>query len=961
MLNMKKSVTAIAVAVSLGVSAPVFAGNNDGALKGVVTSTDMQSIAGAQVTIKSTDTGLTRTVAVDQDGSYRFPSLPVGTYTVTFTKDGFQSEEVEIAVRIGETNVDVPLTPVGIERIEVTGRSVALIDTTSSESSLNIGAVEIARLPIARNSTDVALLAPGTTRGDSAFGNLASFGGASVAENAYFVNGLNVTDFRNGLGGSTIPFEFYKEFQVKTGGYSAEFGRSTGGVINAVTKSGSNEWKVAANVFWEPEDLRETSPNSLRYDGLPNIWNADDKYSRLEGNISLSGPIIEDTLFFYVLYNPRDISNEYITGGGSAYNDQQSDDAFWGGKIDWNITDNHLLEVTAFSDERTTEYVRGTFDYETGEVSGLGDPALLNRGGENISVKYTGYITDDLTLSALWGENKSDLTDSSPNDQNCPAIYDGRSGSLVPLGCWSTLAPSAGEDSREAFRIDGEYILGDHLIHFGYDAETNTSIDQSFYSGHVYYRYYNSEQTGGVIDGVAFDEPTDAVRVRVYESGGEFETESTAFYVEDIWTITDNITASIGLRNESFDNKNADGESFIKVEDQWAPRLGITWDINGDGESKLYANFGRYHLPIAANTNIRMAGAELFTADFYILDGVNADGTPIYSESNQFTTHTYSDGTVPDVREVLDTSIKPMYQDEYILGYQFMLNDDWSIDIKATTRDLASVIDDITIDNAIFANDWDYHGNVYVLTNPGTSISTYYDTDGDGTIEPVELEGSSLGYPEPTRKYHSLQVAFEKAWDDVWMLRGSYVWSHSYGNAEGYVKSDNGQDDAGLTTDWDFPALMDGAYGNLPNDRRHTFKMYGAYEVADGLRLGANLLVQSGRPLNGFGASYPSDENWADYGYGQTYYRADGTFLPRGSYGRTPWTVQLDLSAQYDVEISGADVTLGVDIFNVLDGDAVTNYDEDAESGPGTLNPTFLLPTGYQSPRYVRFSASVRY
>ena len=136
MLNMKKSVTAIAVAVSLGVSAPVFAGNNDGALKGVVTSTDMQSIAGAQVTIKSTDTGLTRTVAVDQDGSYRFPSLPVGTYTVTFTKDGFQSEEVELAVRIGETNVDVPLTPVGIERIEVTGRSVALIDTTSSESSL---------------------------------------------------------------------------------------------------------------------------------------------------------------------------------------------------------------------------------------------------------------------------------------------------------------------------------------------------------------------------------------------------------------------------------------------------------------------------------------------------------------------------------------------------------------------------------------------------------------------------------------------------------------------------------------------------------------------------------------------------------------------------------------------------------------------------------------------------------
>lgn len=961
MLNMKKSITAIAVAVSLGVAAPVLAGNNDGALKGVITTTDAQALAGAQVTIKSVETGLTRSVTVSQDGTYRFPALPVGAYTVSVSKEGFQTEEVEVNVRIGETNVELPLTAVGVERITVSGRSIALIDTTSSESSLNIGAVEIARLPIARNSTDVALLAPGTTRGDSGFGNLASFGGASVAENAYFVNGLNVTNFRNGLGGSTIPFEFYKEFQVKTGGYSAEFGRSTGGVVNAVTKSGSNEWKVAANLFYEPSDLRDNAPNSLDYDGTPHIWNSDDKYSKLEGNISLSGPIIKDTLFFYVLYNPRDISDEYVTGGGTAYNDRQSDDAFWGGKIDWNITDNHLLEVTAFSDKRETESSRGSFDYKTGQISNVGEPALLSRGGENISVKYTGYITDELTLSALWGQNKADLTDKSPNDQSCPAIYDDREGNLTPLGCWSTFAPSAGEDKREAFRIDGEYIWGDHLVRFGYDSETNTSIDQSFYSGHVYYRYYNSELTGGVIDGVSFDEPTEAVRVRVYESGGEFETLSTAFYVEDIWTVTDNITASIGLRNESFDNKNADGESFIKVDNQWAPRLGLTWDINGDGESKLYANYGRYHLPIAANTNIRMAGAELFTADFYILDGVNADGTPQYSQSSQFSTHTYSDGTVPDVREVLDTSIKPMYQDEFILGYQFMLNDQWSIDLKATTRDLASVIDDITIDNAIFANDWDYHGNVYVLTNPGTSISTYYDTDGDGTIEPVELDGASLGYPEPTRKFHSLQVAFQRSWDDDWMLQGSYVWSHSYGNAEGYVKSDNDQSDAGLTTDWDFPALMDGAYGNLPNDRRHTFKVFGAYQLTDAIRVGANLLVQSGRPLNGFGASYPADENWADYGYGQTYYRQDGTFLPRGSYGRTPWVVQLDLSAQYDMEISGADVTLGVDVFNALGADAVVGYDENAESDPGTLNPTFLLATGYQAPRYVRFSATVRY
>src|SRR5690606_29247661 len=130
---------------------------------------------------------------------------------------------------------------------------------------LNIGEAEIDRIPVARDATSVALLAPSTTKGDAAFGNLASFGGSSVAENQTYINGLNVTNFRNGLGFSNVPFEFYSEFQVLTGGYSAEFGRSTGGVINAVTKSGSNEFKAGANVYYSPSSLREQSPNVIRY------------------------------------------------------------------------------------------------------------------------------------------------------------------------------------------------------------------------------------------------------------------------------------------------------------------------------------------------------------------------------------------------------------------------------------------------------------------------------------------------------------------------------------------------------------------------------------------------------------------------------------------------------------------------------------------------------------------------
>src|SRR3546814_8414578 len=95
-------------------------------------------------------------------------------------------------------------------------------------------------MPVERNVSSVALLAPGVAGGSAGFGGI-SFGGSSVAENAFYINGLNVTDFYNRVGFSEAPFDFYEEFQVKTGGYSVEFGRTTDGVVNAITKSGTNE------------------------------------------------------------------------------------------------------------------------------------------------------------------------------------------------------------------------------------------------------------------------------------------------------------------------------------------------------------------------------------------------------------------------------------------------------------------------------------------------------------------------------------------------------------------------------------------------------------------------------------------------------------------------------------------------------------------------------------------------
>src|SRR5690606_7930803 len=125
-----------------------------------------------------------------------------------------------------------------------------------------------------------------------------------------------------------------------------------------------------------------------------------------------------------------------------------------------------------------------------------------------------------------------------------------------------------------------------------------------------------------------------------------------------------------------------------------------------------------------------------------------------------------------------------------------------------------------------------------------------------------------------------------KAWDEKWSMNASYTWSKSYGNTEGLVKSDIGQDDAGITQDFDFPELMDGAYGSLPNDRRHTFKAYGAYALTEDLTIGANFLLQSGRPTTAFGIGHPNGRP----SYGDTFYvtnpdTGDLTLVPRGTFG----------------------------------------------------------------------------
>jgi hypothetical protein len=949
-----------------------------GSIIGTVTSQDGATMPGVTISIQDPETGFERTTVTNTAGEYKFVALSPAKYALQATLDGFQTYRRNIDVALGRTVKNDFVMALGAitDVIEVTGEA-PLVDVTSTVSGITVNADQLnSRVPVGREVTQVVLLAPATVQGDTAFDeatpgqNLASMSGSSVAENSYQVNGLNITNFRNGLGSTFVPFEFVEEVQVKSGGYEAEFGRSTGGVVNMVTKSGTNSFHGGVSAYWRPDSLQEMEDNTY------NRPNQDEEREDLELNASIGGPIWKDHLFFFAFMRYFDQNNLYLLNtSGERHEVSQP---YWGAKLDWNMTANHRLEGTYIDDTVDVDVTTYTFDRDGGSGLGpAGNTGTLARGGENYIGKYTGIFTENFLLSGQYGKNDFNRTNASEGDP-FPYAWDARTGTLVKIGDWVNWQRGSAFDSREAYRVDADWYLGNHSLRGGLDFEENNSEDVTEYSGGIYFVYY------------AASDPTPdypyEVRVRHYQNSGSFDVKSRALYVQDSWALTPSLTLNLGVRYEEFENLNSAGETFINVTDQYAPRLGAIWDPSGSGRSKLYASYGLYYLPIASNTNVRMAGGELFDQAFYQWDGrMNPDGSPVgFTDCGALNLNTcgnqgsvgdflppyniYADGEIPDVRSVLSSNFDPMSQWELVLGYERMMGANWSMGARFVAREFNEVIEDYTIDQAIFERyGIDTGGTEYRLGNPGKDFEGYFDFDGDGVIDPateaVSFSADELGYPEAQREYYAVELTAKRRFANNWMFEGSYTWSQSYGNYEGYVKSDNGQDDAGITQDFDFPGLMENAYGWLPNDRRHNVKLFGAYAFDFGLQLGGNFYYTSGRPVNAFGV-HPTDHFAQEYGADSFF--SFGVATPRGGQGRTDDVYGFDTMIKYDFGLVGLDWNVRLDVFNIFNNQAVTEvneYSEQESSSPPNYvaDPNYKLPTHYQQPRAVRFGVGVNF
>jgi hypothetical protein len=984
-----------AILLALTAASTVYAASGDGSLVGHLTAEDKKAVSGAEVTARNPDTGFSRTVKADADGFYRFPYLPVGTYQVEAMQGGKSLGSLnDVTVNLGAaTTADLELGGEKLDVVQVVGsRIVTAVDVKSTEIATNVSREELERLPVERDLLSVALLAPGISKGHT-FGTTSgiSFGGSSVAENTIYINGLNVTDFYNRIGFSSVPYAFYKEFQVKTGGYSVEFGRTTGGVINAVTRSGTNKFEFGSEITWEPDFLQ------TRKSDFPGVMGSHDEYNRRNYDVYASGPIIRDKLFFFALYEFRDYQPVSTDDAGENFRSDKQNNGFWGTKIDWQINDKNLLELLAFSDDDSQTRRVSNFDPVTGIVGDYTNTEYEDSGGRNWAATYTAYLTSTLSAKALYGENKRQFAHNSQNDLECNRVRDGTGihrSSAADVGCTSSPNITARLDTRKEARLDFEWGLGEHQVRFGLDHENDTSNHNQFYAGpdRLLYEVFEPDSPN-LPNGTPLPAgETTYVRTRQNEVHGEFETLNTAYYLEDNWSITPSLVLNAGLRLEGFDNRNSDGASYIKMDNMLAPRFGFSWDMQGDGRTKLFGNAGRYYLPVANVINIKQAGGFLDRRTFYEFLGFETfehngvpSKRPILGAQLGPVDTSQGDGTVGDLRGEVDKDMDPVYQDELILGFQSMINEKWSWGVRGTYRKLNNAIDDMEITSTGVMCGGEPVSQGFVMANPGKNVTVFSDTDCDGVNDAFVTVDTSkagwalydehgnyvgdIGFPKPRRDYKALEFQIDRAWDGKWSLNAAYTLSFSRGNAEGPVNTDTDFGDTGRTENFDDPFVNYGAVGYLPNDHRHQFKLRGSYGFLDGWRVGLTLDAQSGRPISAFGTDNPFDEtNYHSFfictANCDDHATATYQLFERGSGGRTPWIFDMSANVTWQHAFGPADVLVKLAVYNLLNEERALEVDESLNT---TLvdskfhNANYGLPTSYTSPRFGQLTLQVKF
>ncbi|MET0581534.1 MAG: TonB-dependent receptor [Pseudoxanthomonas sp.] len=1006
-LRIRATARAISLALGMGLAAagttPVWAQSN-------ATATiygEVPTGSGASVVLQNVDTGVQRSIIPDATGRYRATSLPPGRYQVRLMHGDTVDGTTEVVAKVG-IGVEARFgRETQLEAVQVLGTAHG-IDVTSTNNGVVFTGDDLLALPVANDVASAIQLTPGAVRGtNNQYGNAPSLGGSSQSENSFYVNGFPITNILTQVGTSELPFGSISNMQVLVGGYGAEFGRSTGGVVNITTRSGGNDFKFGGKLSWSPNSLRG-NPSNIYFpdtgvnpdtDGALLYHNRGNRTDSKLYALYASGPIVKDKLFFYIAAEQTRTDSQSVAASTQSVDADGYSPTGWSkneskvdrylAKIDYNLTDDHHFEFTKIYDRTQSEGQAFGYDYDGFHHDGVPGNRVTryvnccgggSAPGADVDIfKYTGYLTDDLTVTALYGNSEtthrrypqgydpSMAQTSSSVSTRVPGLTYNNAQTVTG----NLIHPDSG-DKQKGGRLDVEYRLGRHSLRGGIDRMDVDSVVGSELAGGYRWTYRRDADpnrllpgaTETIAQGGGYGTQGYYVSQDINTTLARPSSKQSAQYLQDRWQVTDNFLLDLGLRREQFTNYTTDGAAFIEQDDMIAPRLGASWDFFGDGSLKLFANAGRYHLPVPSNLSSNLASPLLSTSQYFTYTGVDAaTGAPIgthaispaYSANNFY-------GTARNAHEITAIDLKPLSQDEITLGFEKQVWSNAILGANLLYRRMNETNDDTCDQRPIDAwaarNDVDTSnfGFSCAIINPGSDNDLWVDFADGGGLRRVDISAEEWGIPKARRNYKALNVFLEHPYGDGWYGRIDYTLSYLHGNMEGQVDTLGGGDVA-LTVSSDHGELMYNATGYLPADRRHALKAYGYVEVLPSLTLGGNFTLMSGAPRNCLGELPAELHDGTAGSYGSAYFYCDGEASPRGSQGRSPWLRQLDVNAIWQPAFAKG-LSFKVDVFNLFDKRAPLRYDSvrdshDYESG---VSQTYGQILSRQSPRSVRLT-----
>jgi hypothetical protein len=909
-----------------------------GELSGTVRDETGASLPGVTVTVTHVETGLTRVVTTDGTGRYRAPLLPVGGYTIRAELPSFATVTREgVIVTVGSAPVidlTMPLATV-TEAITVTAAS-PVVEVQRSTVSTTLNQKAIATLPInGRDFRDFALLAPGVQQTPGLRSPL-RFGGQQGDYSMLSVDGADMTNpFFAEYTGSletknfAISQEAVQEFEVLTNGFNAEFGRSTGGVINVVTKSGTNEMRGGGFAFFRDAGLKSEDP----------FGNPADQFDQQQYGASIGGPIAKDKAFFFLAFDAQNRDDTVITrfarnvSGVSVPeygisnladlegpNPETQDLLTFFGKVDFDVSDNHRFSV------RFNRSNNDSVNFTGGRGQSVVAAAAENfEDFTNTATSVVASLTSVIGTRAFNElkfhyiheirprEAKSDLPDVWILD-SCVSGCFGREFFL----------PITGDNNRIQFTDSFSYLFGNHDVKFGVDWNSTELTNNAFIG------WSRGQYEFLTLEDFQARQPFGFIFRQFFEPFSEdnattdnYWTNELGLFIQDKWQATPNLTVNFGLRYEAQMNgdpknpiANPDGtigsvrqapgtelrpipQTIASDTNNLGPRLGISWDPKGDGKTVVRGGAGIYYGRTAAifmptgGSGVRDSTGFYFGA---LPPGATFPDTPP-------SVIPVSPGLVSSVNFVSeDFQNLRVLQTNIGVEREIVPNMSAGVDFIYSRTDNARIGGfNTTFDQNTFApSGTDQYGRptgVDVFTR-GRPSSSVFQAD----------MLSSLG----RARYKAITVKLKKGFSDRAQFLAHYTWSKDESNADA-------ERDIGFTMGPSNSFDLESDFGIDERDIAHRFVFQGTAELGKGFTLSGLGTFRSGLPIpaqetadiDGDG-SLAIDDRPVD---------ANGNIVPR-FFGRQPSFYNVDMRLMWTGDLGAAgEIDLLFEIFNVFNND----------------------------------------